>query len=61
MPEIPDKCEFVIGRDQAKLETQTNGDVLTVRGINLSPEQAGTLAYLLNIDTNLHIEIKAET
>lgn len=58
--EIPDSCEFIISEeDKIKLQTQTNGDTVTLYP-NLTKEQAATLAYLANVcdDDPIRIEIK---
>ena len=57
--EIPCCCEFQAGADQVRLITQTNGDSITMRNLNLNKDQAASLAYLINDTTNhLMIEIK---
>ena len=59
MPEIPDKCEFETTADQVRLTTQTNGDVILIKGIHLGEDNSAALAYLINKTTNhLKIEIK---
>ena len=59
MPKIPDKCEFETGADQIRLTTQTNGDVIFIKGIHLGEESTAALAYLINKTSNhLKIEIK---
>jgi len=59
MVEIPDTCEFNAGADQVRLMTQTNGDSITMKGLNLDKDQAASLAYLINdTDNHLKIEIK---
>ena len=57
--EIPDTCEFeLIAEDSIKLETQTNGDRITLFA-ELTKEQAATLAYLANmVDDPIIVEIK---
>ena len=62
MPIIPDKCEFEAGADQVRLTTQTNGDVIFIKGIHLGEDASATLAYLINKTNNhLKIEIKEVT
>jgi len=59
MPEIPDKCEFETTADQVRLTTQTNGDVILIKGIHLGEDNSAALAYLINKTSNhLKIEIK---
>ena len=60
--EIPCCCEFQAGADQVRLTTQTNGDSVTMKGLNLTKDQAASLAYLINdTDNHLSIEIKKVT
>lgn len=63
MIEIPDVCEFTVGSDMIRLTTQTNGDSVTVKGINLDSGNAAALAHLINRmeNHNLKIEIKEIT
>lgn len=59
MVEIPDICEFEATADQVRLTTQTNGDIIHIRGIRLGGMCAAALAYLINkTDNHLIIEIK---
>ncbi len=57
MPEIDEEVTFDIGPDQAELTTKTNGDLLLIRGIHLTAEQAATLAWLVNHGTETVLEI----
>ncbi len=61
MVQIPEMCEFVAKSDHIIFETKTNGDFLKITDLRLSPEQAASLAWLVNLPegTNLSIEIKA--
>ncbi len=58
MPEIEDEVMFILGADQLKFTTATNGDTLVVSGINLTREQAASVAYLVNSQQELQVEIK---
>lgn len=59
MPTIPDTCEFKAGADQVRLTTQTNGDSVHIRHVQLGKDAAAALAYLINkTDNHLKIEIK---
>lgn len=62
MLEIDDKCEFTTTADQVELRTKTNGDLVIIRGVHLTPEQAASLAYLVNkgAASTLKIEITEE-
>ena len=57
MPNIPDKCEFLVGADQIRLTTQTNGDQIHIKGIHLGEGAAAALAYLIN-KTNNHLKVE---
>ncbi len=61
MPQIPETCEFDVEHDQVELKTATNGDFIEIRKINLNKDQAAALAYLINTDTHLTVEIKIKT
>lgn len=61
MPEIPDECVFDVEHDQIELRTATNGDIIKVKKINLNREQAASLAYLINNDNHLTIEVRIKT
>lgn len=59
MFEIPENCKFIVeGADQVKFATQTNGDTITIRGINLDANDGGALGYLINLDVPLEIRIR---
>lgn len=56
------KAEFIVSTDDIKFTTQKNGDRLDIHGkINLSQETASNLAWLVNSNDHLHIEIKEAT
>ncbi len=61
MPTIPDKCEFDIEATKVNFETTTNGDDIRIEGIHLDREVAATLAWLVNTDNHLTVEIKIKT
>ncbi len=61
MPQIPETCEFNVEHDQIELKTATNGDFVEIRKINLDKDQAAALAYLINTDNHLTVEIKVKT
>lgn len=61
MPQIPDTCEFDLDADQIELKTKKNGDFIEIRGINLSQDAAAALAWLVNADNHLTIEVKKKT
>ena len=61
MPQIPNSCEFEIEPGHIRLETEVNGDVVEIKGMHLGREAAAALAYLVNTDVNLTIEIRTAT
>lgn len=50
--------EFDTAHDNIMLMTQTNGDKITITGISLGPNRAAALAYLVNQQKALAVEIK---
>ena len=62
MPTIPDTCEFEVGADQVRFNTQTTGDSVEIRGLHFNSDQAASLAHLINVENHqmLSIEIKAK-
>lgn len=60
MPEIPETCEFNVEAGQSRVDLEINGDLVEFKGMHLSPVVAATLAWLVNTDIELTIEIKAK-
>ena len=61
MAEIDEECVFVAKADSIKFTTQTNGDMIVVSGLNLSKEQAASLAWLINnMSKNVVFEVKLQ-
>lgn len=58
MAELKDKCTFIVKQDQLTLTTQTNGDRIYCKGMHLEPEEAATLAHLIQCGNDLKIVIK---
>jgi hypothetical protein len=58
MPQIPDTCEFDVVADQIELKTRKNGDLIEIRGLSLDQDAATALAWLINADNHLTIEVK---
>jgi len=60
MPEIEEECIFEVSPGNVLLQTQVNGDQLTIRGLHLTKENAAALSWMLNDESiNLfEIEIK---
>lgn len=57
MPEIPDSCEFDIAADQIEFKTKTNSDYIEFKNVEMSQDAAATLAWLINTDNHLTVEI----
>ena len=63
MPEIENEVTFTIPVLNCYFATQVNGDKLVISGIELTREQAATLAWLINTKpetTELEVEIKVK-
>ncbi len=62
MAEISEICVFVTKADSVNFDTSTNGDKLCISNLDLSKEQAASLAWLINHEatTNLKFRIKLE-
>lgn len=58
MPEIPNSCEFEVAADQIVFSTKTNSDHIEFDNVDMSQDAASTLAWLVNSDNHLTIEIK---
>lgn len=62
MPEIPSVAEFVIESDDSiQFTTKTNGDAIRITGVSLSANNAAALAYLINNEVVLKVEITENT
>lgn len=53
-----DDVKFIVKQDQLKFTTQTNGDMLVITGLDLNADKAAAIAYLVNYNGHLEIEIK---
>jgi len=62
MATIDEICVFVTKADAVSLTTSTNGDKLCISNLELSKEQASSLAWLINHEatTNLKFRIKLD-
>ncbi len=58
MPEIEAEVTFHVETDGAKLTTQTNGDILIINNFHLTREQAATLAWLVNSNQKISVQMK---
>lgn len=59
MAEVEEECRFIVVCDCVQLTTHTNGDTITIRGIELNQKQATSLAWLINNQPSvLQFEVK---
>ena len=58
MPEIEDEITFDVEIDGAGFTTKTNGDILIINKLNLSREQAASLAWLVNSSQKIQFTVK---
>lgn len=58
---ISEVCEFLVDTENVILETQVNGDRITIHKIHLDREAASSLAWILQDGgTQLKIKIKVK-
>ena len=50
--EIQGHCTFEVRADKVGLKTKTNGDAITIDGLNLSQDNAASLAWIVNSGQN---------
>jgi len=60
MAELEEECIFNADCDKIKLTTQTNGDIILISGLNLTREQAASLAWLINHEGGIIFEAKLQ-
>jgi hypothetical protein len=60
MPEVEDECTFIAKADQCKFLTQTNGDKIIIDGLNLLASKAASLAWLVNQNSDLEIQVRVK-
>jgi hypothetical protein len=60
MPTIPSQCEIIVPPDSVRFTTRTNGDTVTIKGVDLDNENAAALAWLINQQGNLQVRIREE-
>lgn len=56
MPEIEEEVTFHTKADQIEFKTRTNGDMITIHSLNLTQDQASSLAWLVNADYEGELE-----
>jgi len=57
---MPTNVEFDISSTCLRFVIQVDGDLLEMRGLKLSAEQASRIAYLANQQKELKVEIKVK-
>ena len=62
MAQVEERVEFYTKADQIKFITKTNGDKVCIDKLELSRDQATSLAWLVNTDNNVRLrwEVKVE-
>jgi len=53
-----EKAEFVVEPNCLTFTTQVNGDRLIIAGLVLTADQAAAIAYMINNQSELRVEIK---
>lgn len=61
MPEISEKCEFIVKPEGVKYTVVPDGDVLIITGAEIDAENSASLSWLINMPGNLKIKIKKES
>ena len=56
--EITGKLELVVSTNDVYLHTNNEHDTLAVSNLSLTGDEAASLAWLMNEEDNVHIEIK---
>jgi len=56
--EIDEVFNLEIGPGNVYLSTESNGDMITIRGCHLTKEQAATIAWILNNEDIKTLKIK---
>lgn len=60
MAEVEEELTFHTRADQVKFHTQTNGDDIHIKRLNLSQSQATSLAWLVNADDTAELEFQVK-
>lgn len=58
MAEVDEECVFHTRADQVKFHTQTNGDNIHIKNLNLTQAQATSMAWLVNADGTVELEFQ---
>ena len=60
MAEVEEELTFYTKVDQVKFHTQTNGDDIHIKNLNLSQAQATSMAWLVNADGAVELEFQVK-
>jgi len=60
MAEIEEEVKFTTQPDSMEYKTVTNGDTLFIHKLNLTQEQATSLAWLVNSSEELEFQVKVK-
>ena len=60
MPEVESECIFETRADQVKFITQTNGDSIHIKDLQLTQAQATSFAWLVNADDIAVLEFQVK-
>ena len=60
MPEVESECIFETRSDQVKFITQTNGDSIHIKDLQLTQKQATSFAWLVNADDTAVLEFQVK-
>ena len=60
MPEVEDECKFDVLANQMQFITAKGGDKIMMKTLSFTAEQAASLAYLINADVTLAVEVKVK-
>lgn len=58
--EVEEEVVFHTRADQVKFHTQTNGDAIYMKNLNLTQAQATSMAWLVNADDNAELEFQVK-
>ena len=60
MAEVEERVEFYTRADQVKFVTQTNGDKIIIDKLDLTQDQATSLAWLVNADNQVELSFEVK-
>jgi hypothetical protein len=60
MAEVDEELTFYTRADQVKYITQTNGDSIHIKRLDMTQEQAASMAWLVNADDTAELEFQVK-